>query len=56
MLPVTQVYVKAKECSEQLSAENFAILLARHFTSFYKQVITFAIEIVTVEITGIRNC
>ncbi|KAJ6433068.1 hypothetical protein OIU84_020156 [Salix udensis] len=34
------VYVKAKECSEQLSAENFAILLARHFTSFYKQVTT----------------
>ncbi|KAJ6311316.1 hypothetical protein OIU77_013145 [Salix suchowensis] len=40
------VYVKAKECSEQLSAENFAILLARHFTSFYKQVTTAIVKIV----------
>ncbi|WCJ19130.1 Uricase [Euphorbia peplus] len=40
------VYVKAKECSEQLSAENFAILLASHFTSVYKQVSTAIIRIV----------
>lgn len=40
------VYVKAKECSEQLSAENFAILLAKHFTSFYKQVTTAIVKIV----------
>ncbi|XP_065870734.1 uricase-2 isozyme 1 [Euphorbia lathyris] len=39
------VYVKAKECSEQLSAENFAILLAKHFTSVYKQVSTAIIRI-----------
>jgi urate oxidase len=32
------VYAKAKECSEILSAEDFAILLAKHFTSFYRQV------------------
>lgn len=45
-----QVYVKAKECSEQLSAENFAILLATHFTSFYKQVIKYCeFEIVTLK-------
>ncbi|MBA0630019.1 hypothetical protein Godav_002154, partial [Gossypium davidsonii] len=31
------VYVTAKECSEQLSAEEFAILLGKHFTSFYPQ-------------------
>ncbi|KDP21708.1 hypothetical protein JCGZ_03600 [Jatropha curcas] len=40
------VYVKAKECSEPHSAENFAILLAKHFTSFYKQVTTAIIKIV----------
>lgn len=40
------VYVKAKECSEQLSAENFAILLAKHFTSFYKQVTAAIVNIV----------
>ncbi|XP_015573188.1 uricase-2 [Ricinus communis] len=40
------VYVKAKECTEQLSAENFAILLAQHFTSFYKEVTTAIIKIV----------
>lgn len=40
--------MKAKECSDQLSAENFAILLANHFTSFYKQVITHKFEIVIV--------
>lgn len=33
-----QVYAKAKECAEQLSAEDFAILLAKHFTSYYRQV------------------
>lgn len=33
-----QVYVKAKECSEKVSVEEFAILLAKHFTSFYPQV------------------
>lgn len=33
-----QVYAKAKECKEQITAEDFAILLAKHFTSFYKQV------------------
>ncbi|CAK7325189.1 unnamed protein product [Dovyalis caffra] len=40
------VYAKAKECSEQLSAENFAILLASHFTSVYKQVTTAIVKIV----------
>ncbi|OMO73517.1 hypothetical protein CCACVL1_17237 [Corchorus capsularis] len=33
------VYVKARECEEQLSPEEFAILLGKHFTSFYLQVI-----------------
>ncbi|TYJ38259.1 hypothetical protein E1A91_A05G431400v1 [Gossypium mustelinum] len=40
------VYVKAKECSEQLSAEEFAILLGKHFTSFYPQVFTARVKIV----------
>ncbi|CAN1258492.1 Uricase-2 isozyme 1 [Linum perenne] len=40
------VYVKAKECSEQLSAEEFAILLAKHFTSFYPQVTSAVVKIV----------
>ncbi|XP_025682521.1 uricase-2 isozyme 2-like [Arachis hypogaea] len=31
------VYAKAKECSELLSVENFAIELAKHFISFYRQ-------------------
>ncbi|OMO52459.1 Vacuolar protein sorting-associated protein 26 [Corchorus capsularis] len=31
------VYVKARECEEQLSPEEFAILLGKHFTSFYLQ-------------------
>ncbi|CAL5343123.1 unnamed protein product [Camellia sinensis] len=31
------VYVKAKECSEQISMEDFAIGLGKHFTSFYEQ-------------------
>lgn len=34
-----QVYVKAKECSEKIPMEEFAIELAKHFTSFYTQVI-----------------
>ncbi|RYR55641.1 hypothetical protein Ahy_A06g030826 isoform C [Arachis hypogaea] len=32
------VYAKAKECSELLSVENFAIELAKYFISFYRQV------------------
>ncbi|KAK8483633.1 hypothetical protein V6N13_062631 [Hibiscus sabdariffa] len=40
------VYVKAKECSEQLSAEEFAILLGKHFTSIYPQVYTAIVKIV----------
>nr|AFK48604.1 unknown [Lotus japonicus] len=40
------VYAKAKECSEILSVEDFAILLAKHFTSFYKQVTTAIVKIV----------
>lgn len=40
------VYAKAKECAQQLSMEEFAIKLAKHFTSFYHQVTT---AIVTVE-------
>ncbi|KAL5568646.1 hypothetical protein UlMin_025221 [Ulmus minor] len=40
------VYAKAKECSEQLSVEEFAILLARHFTSYYQQVYAAIVKIV----------
>ncbi|KAK9061365.1 hypothetical protein SSX86_018546 [Deinandra increscens subsp. villosa] len=40
------VYVKAKECSKQVSVEEFAILLAKHFTSFYPQVTTAIIKII----------
>ncbi|MED6121757.1 Uricase-2 isozyme 1 [Stylosanthes scabra] len=40
------VYAKAKECSEMLSVENFAIELAKHFVSFYKQVTTAIVNIV----------
>ncbi|KAF7852132.1 hypothetical protein BT93_L0525 [Corymbia citriodora subsp. variegata] len=40
------VYVKAKECSEQLSMEQFAILLAKHFTSYYKEVTAAVVKIV----------
>ncbi|KAK4757991.1 hypothetical protein SAY87_019292 [Trapa incisa] len=40
------VYAKAKECSEQLSVEDFAILLAKHFTSFYSQVSGAIVKIV----------
>nr|DAD48379.1 TPA_asm: hypothetical protein HUJ06_018316 [Nelumbo nucifera] len=40
------VYVKAKECMEVLSVEDFAIELGQHFTSFYQQVTTAIIKIV----------
>ncbi|KAI4347760.1 hypothetical protein L6164_008543 [Bauhinia variegata] len=40
------VYAKAKECSELLSVEDFAIELAKHFTSFYNQVTTAIVKIV----------
>ncbi|KAH9704696.1 Uricase [Citrus sinensis] len=40
------VYAKAKECKEQLSVEEFAILLAKHFTSFYRQVTSAIVRIV----------
>ncbi|XP_022746727.1 uricase-2 isozyme 2 [Durio zibethinus] len=40
------VYVKAKECSEPLSAEEFAIILGKHFTSFYPQVFTAIVKVV----------
>ncbi|XP_058109059.1 uricase-2 isozyme 2 [Magnolia sinica] len=40
------VYAKAKECSEVISVENFAILLGRHFTSLYPQVTTAIIKVV----------
>jgi urate oxidase len=33
-----QVYVKAKECTEVVSMEEFAVILGRHFTSLYPQV------------------
>lgn len=33
-----QVYVKAKECTEIVSMEEFAVILGRHFTSLYPQV------------------
>ncbi|XP_071706952.1 uricase [Rutidosis leptorrhynchoides] len=39
------VYVKAKECSQIVSVEEFAIILAKHFTSFYQQVTTAIIKI-----------
>lgn len=32
------VYGKAKECTKELTMEQFAILLARHFTTYYPQV------------------
>ncbi|CAM8961963.1 unnamed protein product [Rhodiola kirilowii] len=40
------VYVKAKECNDQISAEEFAIFLAKHFTSYYKQVTAAIVNIV----------
>ncbi|KAI3458762.1 hypothetical protein Pfo_015425 [Paulownia fortunei] len=40
------VYVKAKECTQQLSVEDFAIVLGKHFTFFYRQVTAAIINIV----------
>ncbi|GFP81746.1 uricase [Phtheirospermum japonicum] len=40
------VYVKAKECKQRLSAEDFAIVLGKHFTSFYHQVTAAIVDIV----------
>lgn len=40
------VYAKAKECTEVVSVESFAILLARHFTTFYPQVTAAIVNIV----------
>ncbi|XP_060963338.1 uricase-2 isozyme 1 isoform X1 [Cannabis sativa] len=40
------VYAKAKECTEQLSVENFAIELGKHFTSYYRQVHAAIVKIV----------
>ena len=39
-----QVYAKAKECKEQITAEDFAVLLAKHFTSYYKQVALYILS------------
>jgi len=38
--------VKAKECQQPLSVEEFAILLGTHFTSFYSQVSAAIIHII----------
>ncbi|KAL3520915.1 hypothetical protein ACH5RR_019064 [Cinchona calisaya] len=40
------VYVKAKECSERIPVEIFAIKLAKHFTTFYQPVTTAIVNIV----------
>ncbi|KAK2634303.1 hypothetical protein Ddye_029095 [Dipteronia dyeriana] len=40
------VYAKAKECSDQLSVEEFAIQLAKHFVSYYRQVTSAIVNIV----------
>lgn len=40
------VYAKAKECKEQITAEDFAVLLAKHFTSYYKQVTSAIVKII----------
>ncbi|XP_078434222.1 uricase / urate oxidase / nodulin 35 [Wolffia australiana] len=40
------VYVKAKECSEVVAVEDFAIVLGKHFTSFYPQVSGAIIKII----------
>ncbi|KAG8380539.1 hypothetical protein BUALT_Bualt06G0026100 [Buddleja alternifolia] len=40
------VYAKAKECDQPLSMEDFAIVLAKHFTSSYEQVSGAIINIV----------
>lgn len=37
------MYAKAKECVEELSVEDFAIRLAKHFTSLYQQVNTIKV-------------
>jgi urate oxidase len=40
------VYVKAKECAEVVSMEQFAVILGRHFTFFYPQVSEATVTIV----------
>ncbi|KAG9440481.1 hypothetical protein H6P81_020646 [Aristolochia fimbriata] len=40
------VYAKAKECSQLLSAEEFGILLGKHFSSFYPVVSAAIVSIV----------
>uniref|UniRef100_A0A1J3I4F6 Uricase n=1 Tax=Noccaea caerulescens TaxID=107243 RepID=A0A1J3I4F6_NOCCA len=40
------VYVKAKECGDRLSVEEFAILIGNHFCSFYPQVFTAIVKII----------
>ncbi|KAG1327838.1 Uricase [Cocos nucifera] len=40
------VYAKAKECSEVVSMESFAVLLARHFSAFYPEVTAATVNIV----------
>ncbi|CAL4946437.1 unnamed protein product [Urochloa decumbens] len=40
------VYVKAKECTEVVSMEEFAVILGRHFTSLYPQVSEATVTIV----------
>lgn len=40
------VYAKAKQCSERISVEDFAILLAKHFISYYRQVTGAIVNIV----------
>ncbi|KAL8538885.1 hypothetical protein ACS0TY_000766 [Phlomoides rotata] len=40
------VYAKAKESEQPLSVEDFAILLGKHFTSFYPQVTAAIVSIV----------
>jgi urate oxidase len=40
------VYVKAKECGDRLSVEEFAILIGKHFCSFYPQVFTAIVNII----------
>ncbi|KAJ4758496.1 Uricase [Rhynchospora pubera] len=40
------VYGKAKECTEELTVERFALLLARHFTTSYPQVTGAIVSIV----------
>ncbi|CAH2052925.1 unnamed protein product [Thlaspi arvense] len=40
------VYVKAKECGDRISVEEFAILTGKHFCSFYPQVFTAIVRII----------